>query len=67
LESHYLELRRRYEELLVVVRKIRSEAVDGEGRWCGMQDSEKNNAVVTSSEFEIMLNGRIVISFDRFV
>jgi hypothetical protein len=39
--------------LLVVVRKIRSEAVDGEGRWCGMQDSEKNNAVVTSSEFEI--------------
>ena len=39
--------------MLVVVRKIRSEAVGGEGGWCGMQDSENNNAVVTSSEFEI--------------
>lgn len=34
LESHYLELRRRYEGLLVVLGKIRKEGVGGEGGWC---------------------------------
>jgi len=46
LETHYLELRRRYDGLLVVLGKIRKEGVGGDGGWRGVQDVAKGNVVV---------------------
>lgn len=45
LECHYLELRRRYENLLMVLGKIRREGIGGEDGWCSVQDAEKNGMV----------------------
>ena len=53
LESHYLELRRRYDGLLVVLSEIRKEGVGSLGGCCGAQQGPNVVRAMSNTEVEI--------------